>query len=1215
MSSSSESDGVGTTGIRVSDLNGNDFGLVRNLSDHSGLYGRDKSVTDPGNLTEQDASFHKVNRNALRRISQNSDGTFTTSSTFDNFFVQHQIPRSDRQYSWYTGSLAQEALEDFLRYGGFAPVVGEQAGQYAIGTGTSRTYVSFFDFVTSSDAKAGDILQPSNALNIYIIDPIDALGDNNLGLSLATSNLSYYNNELLGTLTGSFNQNSDYFNLLMTKRKNTFGYRGMPFTGPSRPAVIRRQISQNELSYTNSPTTRQSFTPISVKTRTIQTSISSSIGDVSLAMPYEQNKKYFNSSELNNNFAPYGQKDYDTVFDQINTMTRSDPNNFRFNWIIYSDDLFPSDVNEFSSGSATRIGYDNLYWRATDVERFELHRDSIFFNSFGQRVSQSSWPLDAPNGFLTRGASDIPIITSGITTALAFSNSAGELQNEYEHVHLASAVINQSFQNRNIKIGGLYARKSLLTNPFSVVSPSGMVIPETGSCFSMTPNALDYTASFSDTDMIEPYGGMAVWEASSQAGVVESSNNTSTFVPSPSEPWYSSVEDFNSDLKLISRGYSVIPEFRISEHINDYLKFGISSDKKFNTFEIVGTGKDSSNDNFYVDYSNSDFLEEFANIKQQTGMTPDEIVLVCSASIKFNPYKGFYPAQRTIDLVEQFRLSYADALQSESDGISAPGTAGATRPLAQAMFAPGILFNTIKSGLAVDYPIVLDGGKINKRYFGSDESSDPGVAWMVTTDSGSYTGEEYWDKRVPFEAIIDPSEYLSSLEFFDMEAHPSASTNTTASFIQANTDDVYKRMSSNFFGAVPNFFLNNSKYTSLESEYISNDLRFDSGSVYGARIKVYRSLSGSKSYLQESGSSGNNIGFSANGAKFLDTSVTPPQFKSGTSYQLPQDPRRMRKEELQESFTIYSRPGAFGPEIAGRPTGSNAVSASVLATNPIGSVNGENPAFTPPYYNGESWLDLVFRPQANTSYDLKRILSEVRTVSWRFDPGPSASAAPNGSSTGYVDTQFIPSYGSNISVVPELIYDGKNINKNVMQLTNSFNCFGVVEQFETTTDNFDNPYAVSNNTIGAKWVIQPKFETPHLNFNNKGVNPITNADGNLSLPQYSSGSVPRGIWHQFGAIEPDPKKGVFFEISEIPSNWLKYHYDVRNNNTVYNDSNFLKNGNIMHKEMKNLTEIIPFREENKLKKMGELANSRSLFEAIVVVPYQHNVSSTVDRNQ
>jgi hypothetical protein len=59
----------------------------------------------------------------------------------------------------------------------------------------------------------------------------------------------------------------------------------------------------------------------------------------------------------------------------------------------------------------------------------------------------------------------------------------------------------------------------------------------------------------------------------------------------------------------------------------------------------------------------------------------------------------------------------------------------------------------------------------------------------------------------------------------------------------------------------------------------------------------------------------------------------------------------------------------------------------------------------------------------------------------------------------------------------------------------------------------------------------------------------------------------------------------------------------------------LKNGNIMHKEMKNLTEIIPFREENKLKKMGELANSRSLFEAIVVVPYQHNVSSTVDRNQ
>ena len=34
------------------------------------------------------------------------------------------------------------------------------------------------------------------------------------------------------------------------------------------------------------------------------------------------------------------------------------------------------------------------------------------------------------------------------------------------------------------------------------------------------------------------------------------------------------------------------------------------SENKFNTFEIVGTEKDSSDSNFYVDYSNSDFFKE-----------------------------------------------------------------------------------------------------------------------------------------------------------------------------------------------------------------------------------------------------------------------------------------------------------------------------------------------------------------------------------------------------------------------------------------------------------------------------------------------------------------------------------------------------------------------------------------------------------------------------
>ena len=154
------------------------------------------------------------------------------------------FPSHDR-----TGSLSQKALEDYFRYGGYAPVNGVQAGLYASGTGNNRTYVSYFDFVTSSDAKVGTIFQPSSELNVYVVDPIDSLEDNNLGLPLNANILGYYNTDLLGSLFPSLNQNADYFNLLMTKRKNTFGYRGVPYVGPSKPAIIRRQESRNEFSY------------------------------------------------------------------------------------------------------------------------------------------------------------------------------------------------------------------------------------------------------------------------------------------------------------------------------------------------------------------------------------------------------------------------------------------------------------------------------------------------------------------------------------------------------------------------------------------------------------------------------------------------------------------------------------------------------------------------------------------------------------------------------------------------------------------------------------------------------------------------------------------------------------------------------------------------------------------------------------------------------
>ena len=127
------------------------------------------------------------------------------------------------------------------------------------------------------------------------------------------------------------------------------------------------------------------------------------------------------------------------------------------NWVVYSQQLFPSIKNEFVSSSTNKIGYDNLYWRDSVGERysvgakFDLGSQNLGYdygfmtptgslsseNSFGLFVSQSCWPLDPPQDFLTRtgifvqtGALPAQILTA-METYRFTSGAAGELQNCY----------------------------------------------------------------------------------------------------------------------------------------------------------------------------------------------------------------------------------------------------------------------------------------------------------------------------------------------------------------------------------------------------------------------------------------------------------------------------------------------------------------------------------------------------------------------------------------------------------------------------------------------------------------------------------------------------------------------------------------------------------------------------------------------------------------
>ena len=255
-------------------------------------------------------------------------------------------------------------------------------------------------------------------------------------------------------------------------------------------------------------------------------------------------------------------------------------------------------------------------------------------------------------------------------------------------------------------------------------------------------------------------------------------------------------------------------------------------------------------------------------------------------------------------------------------------------------------------------------------------------------------------------------------------------------------------------------------------------------------------------------------------------------------------------------------------------------------------------------------MDIVFTPQGDTEYDLERILEESDISYWRWDAGYSSSTNLYDNElgqqyVGLVGTALIPTYSGNIesgaSKIGNLIYDGKNINANSMQLSASFDCLGIKEVLRTRDDGRGNITVVENESVGQKWVIQPQFETPIPNFGPYTPHPISPAAGTVALPLYASASCARGIWHQFGVIPSSPKQGVFIEIADIPKNWLRNHWKVNLEDSMYNFHNSSTNGKVMSKRMKPLTDIIKFNTTKK--RLGEYRDKMIVKEAIVAIPF------------
>ena len=867
-----------TGSVRVSDQLGKPRGLNQLATLHAGRFGYDPVFGSiPSSTYITVPSWHKTNRNRRRRL-ELQGGTYVTASVYDNLFVQHAIPRSAQQYSWVTASLAAgEIIYGNSRPSCFSASVMSQL--IVSGTYANSTFVG---------------------LTTALIDPLTA-SSHIVGFPLtANASASYINSSYWSP--PALNSDADYFNVLTTMRNGPYGYPTWKQIRAGETRIGRKLRETNQIGYqvppkrllqsdgAKLPTRANTFidfteSPVSLNSSPItfmfedNTDDSNVANNIVMTVPYGNQIDYFSHNELNNFYGLKSDTDrlkaYNTVLDYTLSSSLS---------IIatYTESLYPSDINMFDDTVRRRTNYSiTNIWDNDRTKRSLTYGGNT--NSQGITVaSASTWPLDGHLNFAT-------------TASVRVSDGAGELMNFY--TSYSGSVPGDS----RLRIGATYA----------VRVPAGRV-----------PSATESV-----------YAGDALWEAGTQAGKVP----------------YESYSTYSERIALVGKDHSIVPEFRISELVSTYVE---DNEGDFladvdNVFNLTGASiADSSQQNFFKTYTNSDFLKYFSVIDEDLNdkrsgelkIKRDKVSLQCNALLKFLPYKGFYPAERTLELATLLSQSFLGKLNAET-----PDYTLSSRILMEPLYSPGIMYNTIKSGISVGNwiltntssspsttPIVSSTTAIELP----EGDIDFGKLTSLGTSSASSRG--YTPQKLPFEAIYRPAAYLNrsyvtGALIYDKSygfAAGAASPGLGSSFGPVAPDlrgtRLYELAIDNFLCETIEFF--NDKITSIKSRREDEFGTVVSGNVYQMKMNFYRPL---------------------------------------TTGSIATDP-----EVDRDKFDMYTRVSAFGIPLMQAPIGSANVSGTFThLTSPAFAGRGTADFVYTASVSGQPSLDEIF---ANTTVSFSR---------------------------------------------------------------------------------------------------------------------------------------------------------------------------------------------------------------------------------------------------
>ena len=674
-----------------------------------------------------------------------------------------------------------------------------------------------------------------------------------------------------------------------------------------------------------------------------------------------------------------------------------------------------------------------------------------------------------------------------------------------------------------------------------------------------------------------------------------------TNIDAGKDPWYDSYEAYAENIRGLSQTRTILPEFKISDNMEYYVNtagndFRAQNDKFLsldggNVTSSALTHTSPGNlrgfdENFFKEYSFSDFQKYFGTFAADYKL--NKIAINCTAVKKLLPYKGFYPADRSTQLVSLFSgalgphlgggaLSASNSDPEPTARVQSGSDQLAMQSLLQPFFAPGILYNTIKSGIAVDWGV----------FTGS----------TIAVEVDLYPGFEYNvrnpDTRFPFKSLLDPLQYVPHYQsdgthrllhnapsYYVSQPNREPMRFPYAEFSPSHPEesvtDLYSSAMHNYLAEIPNFFLRNSELQAIESRP-AGDIQVEAGKIYVMDAYIEKTNNAPNDELIMVQDYFN--GYVSSSFPFFASSSYPTHTKN------PLNPNTFGSEFL-EIGTVWGPRGAgvtgsyngkyFGPGWnANRGTYAASSSAWQAGYIPLRDGDPSYAPVTPPYFYGKAKVRLMFTASAEDAqtaggglgFRWAEVMNRM-TMSFKSVDDPRRGAWTKFEEPNQTD-EYRFGY-SNFSY------------HSMMDVTASLNIKGILSP---------DP---SNMSLD-RWVISPYMETPVLDFSSS------------QAPEYGYG---RGMWSGYGEV-PQNHKGIFFGVERTPNLFIGTYSSslpagnglVIPNQERFGDMTEWFRGASRSRQIVGATNAEEALSYSLQRKVGQLADSKMISEAIVAIPF------------